>query len=168
MKITPLDIHQQEFKRSMRGYDVEEVDEFLDMVADEYENLIKENASLKEQIKELVEKNNSYREIERAMESALMSVEKVKEDLRLNAEREAELVLRNAEIKANEIRSEAEQQVRKLRNEILELKKQRQLFEAKLRAAIEIHLRMLEESTKDEGGEVNPEIERYDRPESKS
>lgn len=144
MKITPLDISRQEFRRVMRGYDVDEVDSFLDTVSNEYEELMKENAHLRERIKTLEDKVGEYREMEKAMENALISVERVSEEIKLNAQKEAELMIREAELKARDILREGDALSKKLREDIVELKRQRQILRSKLKATIETHLKMIE------------------------
>ena len=144
MRITPLDISRQEFRRTMRGYDVDEVNSFLDEVSREFEGLINDNSHLQVRIKTIEDKVNEYREMEKAMENALISVEKVSEETKLNAQKEAELMIREAELKAKELWSEGEDISRKLREDIMELKKQKQILLSKLKTTIEAHLKMIE------------------------
>ena len=144
MRITPLDISRQEFRRTLRGYDVDEVNSFLDEVSREFEGLISDNSHLQDRIKTIEEKVNEYREMEKAMENALISVEKVSEETKLNAQKEAELMIREAELKAKELWSEGEDISKKLRDDIIDLKKQKQIFMSKLKTTIEAHLKMIE------------------------
>jgi cell division initiation protein len=157
MKITPLDISRQEFRRVMRGYDVDEVDSFLDTVSNEYEELTKENSRLRERIKTLEDKVGEYREMEKAMENALISVERVSEEIKLNAQKEAELMIREAELKARDILREGDALSKKLREDIVELKRQRQILRSKLKATIETHLKMIE--FEDEEDQESPDTE---------
>lgn len=157
MRITPLDISRQEFRRTMRGYDMDEVDSFLDEVSNEYEEIIKENSLLHDRIKGMEEKVNEYREMEKAMENALVSVEKVSEEIKLNAQKEAELITKEAELKAKEIRQEGEEVSKKLREDIIDLKSQKQILLSKLRTTINAHLKMIEFEDREDDEDLKPE-----------
>lgn len=86
MDISPLEIQKKEFSRSIRGYNTEEVDEFLDNLLTNYERIYKENRDLREQIQLLHEKMQSYKDIETTMKNALVLAEKTAEEVKSNAE----------------------------------------------------------------------------------
>ena len=78
MRISPLDIRQQQFTvRWLRGFDVHEVDAFLDDVAEDYETVLKENAQLKEQVATFEERSRGLNERERAVQFVLVGPREV-------------------------------------------------------------------------------------------
>lgn len=118
--LTPLDIHSKVFKKSMRGYAIDEVDEFLDEVIKDFESLYKENLELKEQIVSMKDNINRYREMENTLQSTMVLAQKMAEEAKRNAEKEAELIIWEARKKAEQIVSGAQDQItesaRKLEN----------------------------------------------------
>lgn len=145
MKLTPLDIRKQEFKRVMKGYDKHEVDIFLEMVAKEMEDLSRENNTLREQNKELDAKIEDYRRMEKTLQDTLLSAQKTTDELRKNAEKEAELIVKNAQIQAEEMINKARKEIQDLERQISALKTQRDTFIAQLRGYLQSQLRMLHE-----------------------
>ncbi|HHX95996.1 MAG TPA: DivIVA domain-containing protein [Clostridia bacterium] len=106
--LTPLDIHNQEFKRSLRGYDVDEVDEFLDEIIRDFEYLYKENLELKETIQKRDEEVNRYQELEQTLQETLVLAQQTGEEIKQNAKKEAELIIWEAQKKAEQILAKAE------------------------------------------------------------
>ncbi len=145
MKLTPLDIRKQEFKRVMKGYDKHEVDIFLEMVAKEMEDLSRENNTLREQNKELDAKIEDYRRMEKTLQDTLLSAQKTTDELRKNAEKEAELIVKNAQIQAEEMINKARKEIQDLERQISALRTQRDTFIAQLRGYLQSQLRMLHE-----------------------
>lgn len=101
MGITPVDIANKEFPVRMRGYDRDAVDDFLDQVVQEFEALIGENASLREQVEHLNQRLEQYRSLEQTINRTLVLAEESAEEIRENARREAELLM-------NETRAQVE------------------------------------------------------------
>ena len=106
--LTPLDIHNQEFKRSLRGYDVDEVDEFLDEIIRDFEYLYKENLELKETIQKRDEEVNRYQELEQTLQETLVLAQQNGEEIKQNAKKEAELIIWEAQKRAEQILAKAE------------------------------------------------------------
>ena len=144
MKVTPLDIQQQTFRRGIRGYDLREVEEFLNLLRGEFEGQILENQKLKEELNRLKSLVNEYRSKEDILKSAIITAQKITEDVRANALKEARIVLSEAELKAEDIIREAQVRLGEILNEIKELKRQKLQFETNLRSEIETHLKLLE------------------------
>lgn len=144
MKITPLDLRKQEFKKGMRGYDVHEVDAFLEMVAKEMEELLRQNSVLTEKLRELDTKIDDYRNMEKTLQGTLTSAQRTADDLKKNAGKEAELIVRNAKMKATRLIEEARAKVADLEAEAVALEEQREVFTAKFRSMIEVQQRLLE------------------------
>jgi cell division initiation protein len=152
MRITPVDIRQQQFStRMFRGYDVQEVDAFLEDVAEDYEQLVKENALLKEQLAALEERMRGVEERERTLQETLISAHRVTEEMKEAAKRDAQLLLREAEVEREKLLEAARAEEAKIKNEVLALQRvRRQLFEG-LRATIEMYQRLIAQDLSEEG-----------------
>ena len=121
MKMTPLDIQQQQFKIKFRGFDVREVDTFLEQMADAFESLQGENIRLNQEIKRLQHEAHGYREREESFKRAMLNSQKVLEQMKENARKSAELVVAEAEVKAEKILSRAQNRLSQLHEDIAEL-----------------------------------------------
>ena len=91
MRITPLDIQQRQFPIKFRGFDVEEVYAFLEIVREEMEDLLRENASLKEQVHRIENQIKEYRDMETTLRETLITAQQMVEDYKTNSRKEAEL-----------------------------------------------------------------------------
>lgn len=154
MRITPLDIQQKQFPMRFRGFDVEEVYAFLEIVREELEDLLRENASLKESVHRLETQIKEYRDMETTLRETLMTAQQMVEDYKTNARKEAELIVKEAELKADAMMKEAQEKVIKIHEDIVDLKGIRRHFKEELRRMLESHLKMLEfdkEREKEEG-----------------
>ena len=144
MKITPLDIQQQQFRVKFRGFDMVEVDNFLDLVANEFEELLRENNRVKEEDRKKLERIQELEGAEKEIRNALISAQQICEGIKNNARKEGELIIEEAKGNARKIVETAQAQAMQVEAEITQLKRQRSEFEASLKAAIEMHLRLLE------------------------
>lgn len=107
MKLTPLDIHHKEFRHAVRGYSEEEVDGFLDEVAEEFERLVRQNLDLTEQIQALNERLRAYQQLESTLHNTLLTAQRSADDTIAKAQQEADAIKREADGKATEIVHEA-------------------------------------------------------------
>ena len=146
MKITPLDIRRKEFKRSVRGYSDEEVDIFLDEVADEFERLYQENMELQDRMRRLDEQQSGHTQLKDALEKTLVSAQLQSEELRANAHKERELILRDAEMKARDIVSGSYGETQKTQQTLVQLKMLEEDFRIKFRSLLEGYLRLLNQA----------------------
>jgi DivIVA domain-containing protein len=105
--LTPLDVRKQEFRRALRGYEPEAVEDFRMRVADALERVIRERALLEERLESLTEQLRGYRERERAMNEALVAAQQLREEMRGAAEREAQVIMREAEVRAERLLDQA-------------------------------------------------------------
>lgn len=144
MRITPLDIQQKEFRVRFRGFDVEEVDSFLELIREEMEELLRENANLREEVKRLQTQLKEYKNIETNLRDTLMATQQMVEEYKETARKEAELIKKEAELEAEEILKKAQEKVIKIHEDITDLKGVRRHFKEELRRLIESHLSMLE------------------------
>lgn len=146
MKVTPLDIRRKEFKRSMRGYSDEEVDLFLDEVADEFERLFQENIELQERIQRLEEQMAAHAQLREALEKTLITAQVQADEIKANARKESELILRDAELKARDIVGESYKETQRVQQALIQLKRLEEDFRFKFRSLLEGHLKLLEEA----------------------
>lgn len=148
--LTPLDIHNKEFKHSFRGYNEEEVDEFLDGVIKDYETLYRENIELKETIERLNSKLEHYQHMENTLHSTLVIAQETAEEVKLNAKKETELIIKEAEVSAQKLVEEAMAKVRRMTGEYEEMQKQSQVFRTRLRTLLQAQMEMLNNVDEDE------------------
>ena len=144
MKLTPLDIQQQQFKTRFRGFDVREVDAFLEQMSGAFEKALSENESLHEEIRRLKLESQGYKEREETFKRAMLNSQKVLEQMKKNAQKSAELVVAEAEVKAEKILNRAQNRLAQLHEDIAELKRQRMQIEVQIRSVIESHAKLLE------------------------
>lgn len=146
MKVTPLDIRRKEFKRSLRGYDDEEVDVFLDEVADEFERLYQENAEMQDRLQRLEDQVASHAQLKEALEKALVSAQVQAEQVTSNARKESELIMRDAELKARDIVNESYSETQRVQQSLVQLKHLEEDFRFKFRSLLEAHLKFLNDA----------------------
>ncbi|WP_047981339.1 DivIVA domain-containing protein [Ornithinibacillus contaminans] len=143
MPLTPLDIHNKEFTRSFRGYDEDEVNEFLDQVIKDYEIVIREKKELKEKLEQMSEKLSHFTNIEETLNKSILIAQETAEELKGNASKESKLILKEAEKNADRIINEALSKSRKISIEVEELKKQAKVFRTRLKMLVEAQLDMI-------------------------
>lgn len=148
--LTPLDIHNKEFKRSFRGYNEEDVDEFLDRIVKDYERLYQDNIELKETVDRINSKLEHYQHMENTLHNTLVIAQETAEGVKLNAKKESELQLKESEIRGQKLVNEAMSKVRLMNAEYEELKKQAQVYRARMRTLVEAQLEMLAKAEQDE------------------
>lgn len=144
MRITPLDIQQKQFPMKFRGFDVEEVFAFLEVIREEMEDLLRENAQLKENAQRAENQIKEYKDMETTLRETLMTAQQMVEDYKTNARKEAELIVKEAELKADSLLKEAQEKVIKIHEDIVDLKGIRRHFKEEVRRMVESHLKMLE------------------------
>jgi cell division initiation protein len=155
MRITPLDIQQKQFPMKLRGFDVEEVYAFLEIVREELEDQLRDNASLKENVQRLENQIREYKDMETTLRETLMTAQQMVEDYKTNARKEAELLVKEAELKSDTLLKEAQEKVIKIHEDIVDLKGIRRHFKEEVKRLVEGHLRMLDfdrEREEEEGG----------------
>jgi len=155
VRITPIDIRKQEFRKSMRGYDPDEVDTFLAMVADEMEELVGAGQQARAEAATLNERLAEYRQMEDTMRETLITVQKAAEEKRKVAYEEADMVLKEAEVRAGNWIEDAHRSIREIKRELAKLRGMRDSYVTRLRMLVQAQLDMLklaevEEETPDE------------------
>ncbi|MCK5685225.1 DivIVA domain-containing protein [bacterium] len=144
MRLTPLDIQQREFKKSFRGYDSDDVDEFLNKVHSEYESLYSENRSLKEQTFKIQEEIKRFIEMEKTLKSAIVNAERSAQDMRKNAKKESELILKEAELNSEKIIEDSRLEAKDIMVDIKKLAQQKEMMRIDIIACIDKYYEMLE------------------------
>jgi cell division initiation protein len=144
MKITPLDIQQMVFKVNFRGYDKEEVNRFLEELAQTVELLNRDHAVQREKITFLEQQLAELKRTEATLSSTLLSAQSLAEDVKRNAQREADLVIKEAELKASELMRQAGVELTDTQRDLSALRKQRMLMVERLRSSLRMFERMLE------------------------
>ncbi len=156
MRITPLDIQQKQFPIKFRGFDVEEVYAFLEIVREEMEALIRENSMLKENVSRLENQLKEFKDMEITLRETLLTAQQMVEDYKNNSIKESELIAREAEMKAESMVKHAQEKVIKIHEDIVDLKGIRRHFKEELKRLIESHLGMLEYDNERDDDEPGP------------
>ena len=149
MKLTAMDINNKEFKRGLRGYSVEEVDEFLDQVVENYEELYKENSRLKESLSRVNEKLEHYEKLEATIQNTLLLAQNAADQAKESSEKQAELIIGNANETAQRILDKAHGDVISINDEYEKVKEEFIKCIAKLRGFINTQLQTFDELEKD-------------------
>ena len=154
MRITPMDIRQQQFTVKMfRGFDTQEVDTFLEDLASDYEALLKENSLLKEQLQALEERTRGLEEREKVLQETLVTTQRLVEEMKDQARREATVIIREAEVQADRIIEASRSAEGSLRSEIIGLKRTRRQLAEGLRSTLEMYQRLLDQDIKADAGD---------------
>lgn len=154
MRITPLDIQQKQFPIKFRGFDIEEVYAFLELIKDEMEELLRENASLKEASHRAESQIKEYNDMESTLRETLMTAQQMVEEYKTNSKKEAEIIIREAELNAETIIKDAQEQVISIHEDIIDMKGVRRHFKEELKRLIGNHLRMIDFDDAERGDEV--------------
>ena len=144
MNLTPLDIQQQKFKTRIRGFDVREVDAFLEQVANVFESLQRTHKGMQEEVRRLEIEIQGYRKREETFKRALLNSQKVLDQMKDNARKSAELIIAEAEVKAEKILNNAHNRLAQLHEDISELKRQRTQIEVQIGSIVEAHSKLLD------------------------
>jgi len=143
MSLTPLDIHNKEFKSKLRGYDQDEVNEFLDLVIKDFEILTRENKELQTQIQSLQDRLSHFQNIEESLSKTIIVAQEAADEVKGNAKKEAQLTIREAEKNADRIINEALVKSGRISIEIEELKKQASVYRTRFRTLLEAQLEII-------------------------
>ena len=148
--ITPLDIENKKFaKQMMNGYNVDEVDDFLDELTLDYGKLYKENAELKAQREELDSNVGKYKNIENTIQNTLIMAQKTADEVQEVAKKQAEQIVKDAEFQAKNSVEELNTQILLKQKELEDLKKQFDVYKAKMESLLISQLELLKDHTED-------------------
>lgn len=144
MAIRPVDIRRKEFKNGFRGYDANQVDDFLDEVADEFERTFAENQRMSEEITTLQERLQQFEELESSIREALIQAQQTARDLRRNAGKEAELIVREAKEQSHRILADSSSRVERVQESYEVLRKAKQDFANDFRHLLKSYLAVMD------------------------
>lgn len=148
--ITPLDIENKKFyKQMVNGYNVEEVDEFLDELMIDYEKLYKENIELKKNAEELHNDVGQYKDIESTLQNTLVIAQKTADEVKKTAEKQAEQIIRDAELTAKEKTAGIENEIMVKEKELAEIKKKFEVYKAKMESLLISQLELIKDITEE-------------------
>lgn len=150
MKITPVDIKNQKFGKTFRGYDPSEVDAFMEAICSTLEELIKQNAELKEKLSSAESTLKGYTDLEGNLKQALVTAQKAAEEIRGNAQKEAQLLMRETQMKAERRLEESYNLLSRLRKQIADLDNLKKEYLIRLRSLLDTHRNIVESMEKEE------------------
>ena len=143
--ITPIEIENKEFKKGIRGYNQDEVDEFLDIVKEDFEQLYRENLELKEKVRLFEAQIDKYEGIEETLKATLITAQSAAEDTCSAANKKAKIIVEEADLKARQIIEQANNRVIEVRKEHDCLVKEFKIFRNKFKSLLEDEIRSIDE-----------------------
>ena len=147
--LTPLDIENKRFSKTLKGYNVDEVDDFLDQLTLEYEKLYRENAEYKDQIEQSRRDLEHYKNVEHTLQNTLVMAQTTAEDIKSMAQKQADQIIINAQNEARQAVEGITKEEFEIRRRTEELKRQFDVYKAKMEALLISQLELLQ-SNKDE------------------
>lgn len=148
--LTPLDIENKRFSKTLKGYNVDEVDDFLDQLTVDYEKLYKENAELREQIENGKKDLEHYRNVEHTLQNTLVMAQTTADDIKSNAQSRADQIIRDAQSEAKRATEAISNEEFEIRKRTEELKRQFGVYKAKMEALLISQLELLQDKEDDE------------------
>ena len=150
MRISAIYIQRQKFQTGLRGFDQDEVRNFLTTVAEQMEDLSRQNDQYKQEIDRLKELLGDYEERDKILKNTLVTAQKTSEAMGANAKKEADLIVKEAEFRAIKMMEHAQSQVLKIQKDMLDLRLQRKALQDKIQTSIQIIQKMLEYQKEEE------------------
>jgi cell division initiation protein len=144
MKITPFDIQQQQFRKRFWGFDIREVDAFLERTAELFESLSHENENLKIENQRLQQEIEGHIDRQQIFKHAMLNGQKNLDQMKENAKKFGEIIIAEAEVTAEKILNKAHNRLAQLHEDISELKRQRLQIEVQIRSVLDAHTKLLE------------------------
>ncbi len=142
--LTPIDIQNQDFAVKLRGYDADEVDDFLDMLGADYEKLYKENIELKDRIASLKNSVEHYKSMEQTLQQSIMLAQTAAEDIKKNAAQKANVIVNEAQNKSADTLRATDEELSRKRNELVALKMEIENYKTRIKGNCNGLLEMLE------------------------
>ncbi|MFC6465425.1 DivIVA domain-containing protein [Marinilactibacillus sp. GCM10026970] len=161
MALTPMDIHNKEFSVKMRGYDQDQVNDYLDQIIKDYELLLKQKKETEKKLEFAEEKLASYDQMQDSLNKSIIVAQDAADRLKVNSEKEADMISKEAENKASKVRQDAENhadqllkdavgKARKIEEETEALRKQSRIFRQRLQLMIESQLELVKKDEWDD------------------
>jgi len=148
--LTPLDIENKRFTKTIKGYNVDEVDDFLDQLTIEYEKLYKENAEYKSRFEQQSKELEHYKTVEHTLQNTLLMAQSTAEDIKTMAQKQADQIIDEAKSEAQKMVEEVNKDEVEIRRKTEELKKQFEVYKAKMEALLISQLELLQDKDEDE------------------
>lgn len=148
--LTPLDIENKRFSKSIKGYNLDEVDDFLDQLTIDYEKLYKENNELKNQLEDSKKDLEHYKNVEQTLQNTLIMAQSTADDIKANAQTRADQIIRDAQSEARRATDEITKEEFEIRKRTEELKRQLGVYKAKMEALLISQLEMLQDNKESE------------------
>ena len=148
--LTPLDIENQRFSKSLKGYNLDEVDDFLDQLTIDYERLYKENNELRNKVESLEKDLEHYKSVEQTLQNTLIMAQSTADDIKANAQSRADQIIRDAQSEARRATDEITKEEFEIRKRTEELKRQFSVYKAKMEALLISQLEMLQDNKENE------------------
>lgn len=164
MNYTPNDLQNLPFKKTVRGYSEDQVNEVLDKIIDDYGAYIRENIELKDKIAVLNEGMLHYKNIEESLQNTLLIAQQTSEDIKKNAYGKAENIIKEAELKAQRYINEANQEVLKIKFEYEEMRKKLHVFKTKSETLLLAQLEILKQTFDEEGAKEDEKDKERENP----
>ncbi|MDZ7717473.1 MAG: DivIVA domain-containing protein [Balneolaceae bacterium] len=156
MKLTALEIKQQQFEKSLRGYDTTEVQSYLNLIASEWEHMVGKIRELENQVDKMNSKLQHYERVEEALHETLQTAKSSAEEKLSGAKKEANMIREKAEMEAESIVKDANQQRREVRQSIMQLIDKREEMIRSMRSYLENTQESLEQFNKDDRSLFTP------------
>ena len=148
--LTPLDVENKRFSKSIKGYNVDDVDDFMDELTVQYEKLYKENAEYKEQVESMKKDLEHFRSVEHTLQNTLVMAQTTAEDIKKIATQQADQIIKDAQSEAKKALEDLSRQEFELKVKMEEMKKQFDMYKAKMEALLISQLELLKDINKDE------------------
>ena len=152
--ISPLEIQEKEFSRSLKGFKEDEVNEFLDRITLDLERILEENRQLRAEKEQLTDELKKYKSSESAVLDTLETAKALMGDISASAEKRAQILLKNAEMEAQNMQREAKEAIERMNEESAALRGRVKSFRAKYRQLLEMELQHFDSMTE----ELFPEL----------
>lgn len=147
--LTPIDIDNKEFARQIKGYNIDEVDIFLDQISDDLEILMKEKMELEEKLEKLEKSVDQYKAVETTLQDTLLIAQKTAEDVKNVAKKEAEQIITSAQELAQKAIEEMELNLDKEKEKFDKVKQDQKVYKAKMESILISQLELLSELDED-------------------
>ena len=149
--LAPSEIDNMRFSKTIKGYNVDEVDDFLDQLTADYERLYKENAEYKAKFEQMETELGQYKQLEHTLQNTLVVAQTAAGDIKNTAQKQAEQIIRDAQTEARRSVDELNKQEYEVTKKIEEMKKSFEVTKAKMEALLIAQLEMLQDDRKNEG-----------------
>jgi cell division initiation protein len=148
--LTPLDIENKRFSKTLKGYNVDEVDDFLDQLTEDYEKIYRENAELRDQVDESKKELEHYKGVEQTLQNTLIMAQTAADDIKASAQSRAEQIIREAQNDARKATEEISKEEFEISKRTEELKRQFNVYKAKMEALLISQLELLQDDKKED------------------